>query len=144
MVEAVCVRNYLLALLARRDYATSELVSKLQQKFGAAENWQAVLLELQKSGLQSDRRFAENFVRSHPKWGALKLQYTLQNLGVAEDLIHEFLPSKEMEIMKLRQNLELKLSQQKLVLNLRERKKLIGFLRQRGFALALIQKVLND
>jgi regulatory protein len=74
-------------LLARREHTRAELARKLAPH-GTPEDIDTVLTALATSGLQSDARFAESYVRSQAaRLGAARLRQTLRNKGVAAELV---------------------------------------------------------
>ena len=67
-----------MSLLARREHTRAELSRKLAPH-GTQEEIDTVLNELAGSGLQSDARFAESYVRSQAaRLGAARLRQTLR------------------------------------------------------------------
>ncbi len=74
--------------LARREHSRAELRRKLAGKGFAEPAVDAALGRLADAGLQSDERFAENFVRSALRrgQGAVKIRAALRQRGVDEDI----------------------------------------------------------
>jgi regulatory protein len=76
-------------LLARREHTRAELARKLAP-YGTEEEIEIVLNELSRTGLQSDARFAESYLRSQAgRLGGARLRQTLRQKGVASDTIDE-------------------------------------------------------
>ena len=76
-------------LLARREHTRAELARKLAPH-GTEEEIENVLNELSRTGLQSDARFAESYLRSQAgRLGGARLRQTLRQKGVASDTIDE-------------------------------------------------------
>jgi regulatory protein len=76
-------------LLARREHTRAELARKLAP-YGTEEEIENVLNELSRTGLQSDARFAESYLRSQAgRLGGARLRQTLRQKGVASDTIDE-------------------------------------------------------
>ncbi len=75
-------------LLAMREHSRRELCSKLGRRFGE-EVVEPVLDELESQGLQSDRRFAEQYVHSRRSkgFGPLRIRAELVERGIGEELI---------------------------------------------------------
>lgn len=63
-LSAESLRGKALALLTFREHSQAELREKLLEKGGEAEAIEALLDDLAQSGLQSDERFADVFVRN--------------------------------------------------------------------------------
>ncbi len=81
------LRQRALGLLARREHTRAELARKLATH-GTPEEIETVLNELAHTGLQSDARFAESYMRSQAtRLGAARLRQTLRTKGVATELI---------------------------------------------------------
>lgn len=81
------LRRRAVKLLARREHTRAELARKLAA-LGTHEEIETVLNELAGSGLQSDARFAESWLRGQAsRLGAARLRQTLRQKGVSPDLI---------------------------------------------------------
>ena len=82
-------RDAALRLLARREYAGTELQQRLTQRGCSAELACEVVAELASEGLQSNERFAEALVRSRHQrgHGPLRIVRDLRDRGVESDLI---------------------------------------------------------
>ena len=81
------IRDAAVRLLARREHARLELERKLTGRGHAAELVEGVVADLAATGLQSDDRFAEVFVRSAVDrgHGPLKIRAGLRERGVDAD-----------------------------------------------------------
>ncbi len=82
--------------LARREHSRLELARKLAQRFPEAgpEQIGGVIAALAKENLQSDERFAENYLsrRKDQGFGWLHIRANLQARGVGEALIAKIAP----------------------------------------------------
>jgi regulatory protein len=88
------LKSKALRLLARREHSRAELTRKLSDD-GNKEDIQAVLDQLERSGLLSDARFAESFVSSRAaRVGNARLRHDLRAKGIADDLIVAALPAE--------------------------------------------------
>ncbi len=67
--SAIEARKKAMVFLARREYGQTELVNKLVNKGYMRQVAEQAILELTAAGLQSDQRFAANFVRSRISQG---------------------------------------------------------------------------
>lgn len=76
-------------LLARREHASQEILQKLKTRGHDPAAVAPVLEDLQRRGLQSDRRFTEAYIRSRAErgYGPQRIINELRQRGVAEDLI---------------------------------------------------------
>ncbi|CAA0083317.1 Regulatory protein RecX [BD1-7 clade bacterium] len=78
-------------LLARREHSVKELNRKLRERFPHTEIRQEALLKLTCEGLQSDRRFSENYWRwrAGKGFGPLRIRQELRQRGVDDsDISH--------------------------------------------------------
>lgn len=80
-------------MLARREHSQAELRRQLLQKNFDAKEIEMVLCDLQKEGLQDDRRFVENFIYYQKNRGAgpLRIRAALLERGIHQDLIEQHL-----------------------------------------------------
>ena len=67
--SAIAARKKAMVFLARREYGQTELVNKLVNKGYMRQVAEQAIVELTAAGLQSDQRFAANFVRSRISQG---------------------------------------------------------------------------
>lgn len=90
-------------LLARREHTRAELARKLASH-GTEDEIETVLNKLAHSGLQSDARFAESYLRSQAgRLGAARLRQTLRQKGVGADLIASQVTELPDELERARQ-----------------------------------------
>lgn len=81
-----------LELLSRRDYSRRELMEKLSHYEKDTYTLTQLLDELASNGDQSDRRFAETYVRNQRrKYGHLRLKQVLRQKGVDNTTITKVL-----------------------------------------------------
>lgn len=86
--------TYALSLLARRDYSKVELQQRIIKRFGLEDSeCQCVLSKLESDGYQSDKRYAEAYVRYRGDrgFGPIRLKQELSEQGVSPELIRETL-----------------------------------------------------
>ncbi len=130
-------------MLARREHSRAELTRKLSA--GASrEDIQAVLDQLERSGLLSDARFAEAYVSSRAaRVGNAKLRHDLRARGIDEETIIAALPAEaDSEVGRAREALRRKFDAPP-----EDRAgyaRQARFLQQRGFAFDIIRKVLKE
>jgi regulatory protein len=93
------IRSVALALQAYREHGARELEAKLTRKGYDALTSAQVIEDLRQSGLVSDRRFAEAFVRSHAArgHGPIRIRHELRELGVSPELIESGLGTPEID-----------------------------------------------
>ena len=91
------IRSVALALQSYREHGAKELEAKLTRKGYDSLTAVQVIEDLRESGLVSDRRFTEAFVRGHASrgHGPIRIRYDLRELGVSSDLIGSGLSNEE-------------------------------------------------
>ncbi len=87
--DARSARLAALTLLNRRDYASAELASRLEERGFAAATAEAVVAALVSERLVDDDRYAGHFVTWHAGrgQGPLRIAQKLREAGMAADLI---------------------------------------------------------
>jgi regulatory protein len=82
-----------IAMLARRDFSRAELRRRLLRKAGedaSASQIDRILDDVQSKGLQSEHRFAQEFVRARQgRFGPVRLRHELQRRGVEASLVDD-------------------------------------------------------
>jgi regulatory protein len=90
------LRQRAIRLLARREHTRAELATKLSA-YGIPEEISIVLDQLQQSGLLSDTRFAESYLRSKSsRLGIARLRYALRNKGVSSEAVEASLAGADL------------------------------------------------
>lgn len=140
------LRQRAVRLLARREHTRAELAGKLAA-YGGQEEIDTVLNELSGSGLQSDARFAESWLRSQAaRLGAARLRQTLRQKGVASELI-------DAQVAKLSVELPDELDRARTVWQKKfsavpadrnDWARQARFLQGRGFSVSIIRKLLQE
>ena len=145
---ATALRRRAMDLLARREHSRCELARKLQDRFPEAdpESVEEVLTRLAEENLQSDRRFAEEFVhmRMRRGFGWLHIRADLQARGVNEDTIASFSrPDEEwLALAEILAASRLR-SQTGIALGNRDHQRLFRFLQSRGFPVEIANRALQ-
>lgn len=135
------LRQRALKCLARREHSRAELATKLRS-LGTPEDIEATLTDLEHTGLLSDARFAESYLRTHAsRKGTLGLRYALQTRGVAADLIQTQMAELPDELERARTVWGKKFPHT--AMDSRERGKQARFLQNRGFSADVIHHLLN-
>jgi regulatory protein len=136
------LRQRAVRLLARREHTRVELARKLSPH-GTPEEIDTVLNELARTGLQSDARFAESYVRSQSaRLGAARLRQALRTKGVATELIETGLVDLPDEMERAREVWTKKFAAPPN--DAREWAKQARFLQGRGFSSEVIRRLLKD
>ena len=122
-------------LLARREHSRRELQQKLQRRFGAADELSSVLDALTGEGLQSDRRFAESFLRQRLErgYGPLRVRQEMRERGLDEAAIAAAEAALEPDWDELAEQVYRRRFSGEPVADARERARRARFLQARGF-----------
>ncbi|MDP1525511.1 MAG: recombination regulator RecX [Rhodocyclaceae bacterium] len=129
-------------LLARREHTRAELVRKLASH-GTEEEIDTVLNELARSGLQSDARFAESYLRSQAgRLGGARLRQTLRQKGVCAELVQTQVADLPDELARARAVWQKKFAT--VPADMKEWAKQARFLQGRGFSSEIIRKLLKE
>jgi regulatory protein len=133
------------ALLARREHSRDELVRKLRrhlQEGEGAADIDAIVDDLQRRDLLSDRRYAEAIVRTRAsRYGNARLAQDLKSRGVTADAAQEALAAlAASELQRARALWARRFDA--LPRSLEERSRQTRFLQSRGFAGDTIRAVL--
>ncbi|MBI3524974.1 MAG: recombination regulator RecX [Betaproteobacteria bacterium] len=134
-------------LLARREHSRAELVKKLGP-LGSTEEINAVLDQLEQTGLLSDARAAHAYVRGHAaRFGVAKLKYNLRSKGIGDELIAASLTQEGMteELQRARELWRRKFGKQPSATasDAKEWARQARFLQSRGFSTEIIRKLLK-
>ncbi len=122
--------------LARREHSAEELRKKLAKAEVTAEEIEQLLVQLAESNLQSDERFAENYVRyrSQRGYGPQRIRQELNERGVSSELINEHLTQIEIDWFELADEARCKRFGEQSPDDFKERAKQQRFLLYRGFS----------
>lgn len=93
------IRHAAIALLAQREHSRRELTEKLSRRFSDTDTIAAQIDWLQQENLQSDARFAEQFVRSRVQrgHGPYRIKSELRQRGVEGAVIDSALAQNEID-----------------------------------------------
>jgi regulatory protein len=139
------LKDCALRLLARREHSQLELKQKLLQRGFAAHVIDEVIANLAEIGLQSDERFAENYVhfRAERGFGPRRLKEELRTRGVDAEIIARVIDVKAdywNEIAKKVFTKKFKLKPK----DFSDRAKALAFLEYRGFSSANTKQILDE
>jgi regulatory protein len=139
------LRQLAMRLLARREHSSAELARKLARAGGGSDEVAEVILRLQQSGLLSDARFAESYVRSHAaRHGSARLRQVLKTKGIAQELVETCLAGADVpdELARARAIWQRKFGE--LPHDAKSWAQQARFLQGRGFAVDTIRRLLKD
>ena len=138
------LRARAMRFLARREHSREELQRKLVPLAAEGEDVSALLDDLAKRGWLSDRRLAEQHIRSRARrFGPLKLAQQLRAKGVDEQTIAAGFRSAEIDPAATRMQSVWASRFATLPGDERERARQVRFLQGRGFALGEVLKFLK-
>lgn len=131
-------------LLARREHSRLELKKKLRRDGTRTTEIIELIEGLAKQNLQSDERYTEAYIhnRTQAGYGPWRIRKELQERGISDELIHQYLPQdqeywqkrmREVWNKKYGRNFE----NSEITLERQHR-----FLLQRGFELDIVRKFL--
>jgi regulatory protein len=136
------LRQRAIKLLARREHTRAELAAKLKP-YGAEDEIETVVSELAGSGLQSDERFAESYIRSRSALlGASRLRQALRQKGVASELIDVHVTELPAELDRARTVWQKKFPAAPI--NRNEWARQARFLQSRGFSSQIVCAILKE
>lgn len=132
-------------LLANREHSTAELRRKLGERGLDGGVVEDALSGLARDGLLSDRRFTESYVSSRARkgFGPVRIRAELQERGIGNELIAEFLDERDQNWRLMAQAAHRKRFGETPPRDFRERAKQARFLQQRGFTAEQIRRVLQ-
>ncbi len=138
------IRQVVLALLARRDYASQELAKKLRAKGYSPEEIEQVIQDLGRINLVDDGRYAEFTVHRHRErgLGPRRIAQTLKACGIEEALITPHLNEHDPIWLSIIQTVWQKRFRGKQPTNPQEYAQQMRFLQYRGFTTEQIHSVL--
>lgn len=129
-------------LLARREHTRAELARKLAAH-GTKDEIEIMLNELARTGLQSDARFAESWLRSQAgRFGTARLRQTLRSKGVAMEIVDAQASDLPDELDRARSVWTKKFGEP--AADARDWAKQARFLQGRGFSTEIIRKLLRE
>jgi regulatory protein len=142
---ASSLKSKALRMLATREHSRAELKRKLEAKAQEGDDVEAVLERMEETGLQSDERFAESYVRARAsRLGTSRLQHELARRGVAPEIAADALSGvlEEDELTRARGVWSKKYGQPPG--DRQEWARQARFLQSRGFSAEIIRKLLRD
>lgn len=128
-------RELAVGLLSRREHSCRELLGKLKAKGIDTDTAVEAVNSLTAEGLQSDRRFAENYLHSRLQkgYGPVRLAQELNARGVDEDLIASSLDGLAVDWMDVLQSVRQKKFGRQRPAGFSEQARESRFLQYRGF-----------
>ncbi|MFT4170984.1 MAG: recombination regulator RecX [Rhodocyclaceae bacterium] len=134
-----------LRLLATREHSQVELRRKLAARAEEGDDIEAVIGRLSETGLQSDERFAESYVRSRAeRVGAGRLKRELSDRGVSAEIVESALAHTLEEDEPTRARAVWRKKFGNAPQDAKEWARQARFLQARGFSADIIRKLLKE
>lgn len=146
MTDSSEIHQSALRLLARREHSRFELRRKLQERDYSEELITATLQKLVEQGLLSDARFTECYIRSRVAkgYGPVRIAMELQQRGVSEELLEEFLDLKDDSWLEHAVKVRQKRFGKKMAEDFAEQAREMRFLQYRGFTIEQIRQIYKE
>lgn len=134
-----------ISYLARREHSAHELNQKLSRAGFEQAEIEQTLTHLIESGLQSDYRFAESYIRSRANrgYGKQRIKQELKEKGLSSSSIDDGLEKNEIDWFTLAIDVRCKRFGEQSPSDFKERAKQQRFLQYRGFTHEQINESLN-
>ena len=129
--------NYVLKLLAIRDYSEYELRCKMQAKAFSEQEIEQTIAKCQEKNWQNDFRFCEYFLlsRVHKGYGLQRIKQELQQKGIQNEVMQHALEQSDIDWYALaQQTLAKKFPDYATVSDFKTKQKMWRFLLSRGFS----------
>ncbi|MDG6881169.1 Regulatory protein recX [Phocoenobacter uteri] len=135
--------QYVVYLLARRDYSEYELRQKMAQKEYSENEIDEAIFDAQTQNWQSDERFCESYIRyrSSAGFGIRKIQYELQRKGVSSDIISRKIDESEVDWYSLAETVFFKKKPSDW--DMKAKQKMWRFMMSRGFDSEYFSDLMN-
>jgi regulatory protein len=129
------IRKKAMDYLARREYASGELIAKMERAGYDADLTFVEVGRLSEEGLQSDARFAESFVQSRINQGKgpVRVRQELKERGVNPSTVDNAIEETGTDWTRLAQDVRQRKFGAELPGNFNEKARQMRFLQYRGF-----------
>lgn len=148
MTEEERARAYLLRLLKHRPRSRYEVLTRLRQKGFSQESIESVLEQAARAGILDDAKFAHLWVEDRlarrPRSRRM-LEHELRAKGIAPEQIEQALARAGLnEELLVQQLIAERLPRLRTLDETTRRRRLVGFLRRRGFSEHTIRRALRN
>jgi len=135
-VNPADIRFAAMNLLARREHTVKELIQKLSRRFPDTPLLQSEIQRLTDENLQSDERFAENFVsyRSGLGFGLMRIRQDMRQRGLTDYEISLALKKAELDWRVIAEEVYHKKYGELPAEDIKEKAKRVRFMQYRGFS----------
>ena len=142
-VDPATIRKKAMDALARRDHGQGELIGKLAAKGFERRVVEAEVLRLADEGLQSDTRFADNFVQSRINQGKgpVRIRVELRQKGIPDGIVEAAIELTGIDWFDLAESVRARKFGTGRPANFKEKARQMRFLQYRGFESDHIQSI---
>ncbi len=135
-INPVDIRFSAMNLLARREHTQKELIQKLRRRFPDTVLLEAEIQRLNDENLQSDERFAENYVRyrSELGFGLMRVRQDMRQRGLSDTEISLALETVAVNWAVLAEQVFRKKYGEQASRDIKEKAKRMRFMQYRGFS----------
>ncbi len=129
------IRFSAMNFLARREHSLRELRQKLSRRYPDAELVEVQLRRLVEEKLQSDQRFAENFLlhRAYRGFGPMKIKSDMRQRGLSDDDVALSFKESDIDWAVLAEEVYLKKFGNLAATEIKEKGRRARFMQYRGF-----------
>lgn len=140
------LKRIAMQLLARRDHSRQELIRKLEKHHESLELRQSIVDDLIKQGLQSDERFAENYLhyRAMRGFGPVRIKLELMERGVSQNIVEMQFAAFDDNWLSLAKKVYTKRFGSNLPKDYLKRAQHTRFLQYRGFPTDIIHQLFHE
>ena len=133
--DPVEARKKAMDYLARREHSRDELCRKMEKAGFEMNATLDAIEQLQKDGLQNDRRFVDAFVQSRISQGKgpTRIRADLAQRGIRDPMIHEVLSETDVDWLALAMATRAKKFGADIPAEFKEKARQMRFLQYRGF-----------
>lgn len=138
-------RKKAMDFLARREYGQQELINKLADKGFDREVAELAVVRLGEDGLQSDERFAENFLQSRINQGKgpIRIRLELSQRAISDAAIETAIEGSGTDWHRLAGDVRLRKFGRKKPADFKAKARQMRFLQYRGFEPSHIQSAMD-
>jgi regulatory protein len=141
----VSAKSVAVKLLSRREHSAFEIRDKLLKRDFNEEEITRAIAELEQGGWLSDERYAEAYIRMRQQkgYGPIRIAMELNERGVSENIIDEYLHQDDESWQHILQQQYSKKYRNKAIEDYSDKAKRIRFLQYRGFTLDAIYRLIK-
>ncbi|WP_337843259.1 regulatory protein RecX [Rheinheimera sp.] len=140
------LRQWLLALLSRREYSALELKQKLKQKGASAEQTADLLDWVQQRNYQSELRYARQLIQAklHKGYGWFYINQLCAEQGLEKSLVQAVLDELNVDWLSIASEAYQKKYADKPIVDYQDKQKRMRYLQSRGFDGQVIQQLFKQ